>query len=496
MFPFAVPDKLYIRGRWEEATGKTFEPVFNPATGEVLAEAPVAAVGDVVAAADAAREAFDKGPWPRMSMAERIAVLERFLTVLESREAEMRMVLRLEAGSTDMLTSGSQWGAVPILFRHGLALAALMEDQTTPLWHVPDMSGSGKTIVSSAIITYDPIGVIAAITPYNFPLLSNVTKLVPALVTGNTLVLKPSPFTPFCALILGEVAQAAGLPPGVLNIITGGADAGAALTTDPRVDMITFTGSDTVGAGIMAQAAPSLKRVHFELGGKSALIVMPDADLVAAAQIAVGNISMHAGQGCGLTTRWLVHNSIRPAFAEIAKQVVQHMKVGDPADPTAVVGPLIREQARARSERFVSEALDSGARLVFGGKRPEGLPDGGYFFEPTLFDDVDNASALAQKEIFGPVGAMIGFDTPEEAVDLANASDFGLHGGIFSGDTAKALEMARQIRTGQVWINGGPGGLAPTLPFGGYKRSGVGREQGPNWLREFVEEKAIAYPIG
>lgn len=489
-------DKLYINGEWSRSVRTEFEPVFNPATGDVIGEAPVAEVADVEAAIAAARHAFDHGPWPHMSMSERISILEKFLNGLLEREKLFREVLRLEVGSTEIVSDLVQWGLMPSIFRYGLDLAARMRDKSLPLVSGPNPANpSGPPLVSGAISVYDPKGVVAAITPYNLPLVINIGKIVPALVTGNTVVLKPSQFTPYLALMLGEVASEIGLPKGTLNIVTGGVLAGEALTSHPDVDMITFTGSDTVGAAIMAQAAPTLKRLHFELGGKSALIVRADADLAAAAAFAVGNIAFNAGQGCRTNSRWLVHNSVRSKFIEIARQLVSQMKIGNPADPTSFVGPLIREQARAKTERFVEEALAAGSRLIFGGKRPEGL-DRGYFYEPTLFDDVDNSSGLAQNEVFGPVGAMMGFDTDDEAVALANASNFGLHGGIFSTETATALDMARRIRSGQVWINGGPVTFAETLPFGGCKRSGFGREFGENWLLEFLEEKAIAFPIG
>jgi acyl-CoA reductase-like NAD-dependent aldehyde dehydrogenase len=317
---------------------------------------------------------------------------------------------------------------------------------------------------------------------------------VPALLAGNTLILKPSPFTPFSALLFGEIADEIGLPRGVLNIVTGGPEVGTLLTSDPRVDLVTFTGSEGVGAAIMTQAAPTLKRVHLELGGKSALIVRHDADVARAAAMAVAVLSVNAGQGCALLTRLVVHNSIRKAFVETACAVASQFRIGDPADPSVAMGPLIRESQRGKVEHLIATGRDEGARLVHGGGRPTGL-DRGFFTEITLFDDVDNKMTIAQEEVFGPVGSIIGFDTDDEAISIANDSRFGLNGGIETADAAKGYEMAMWIRAGSVMLNGGTGRMS-YAPIGGYKRSGVGREYGPDWLHEYQNQKSVFYPIG
>ncbi|MCY1355756.1 putative aldehyde dehydrogenase [compost metagenome] len=267
------------------------------------------------------------------------------------------------------------------------------------------------------------------------------------------------------------------------------------LTEDPRVDLVTFTGSDKVGQAILRQSAGTLKKVHLELGGKSALIVRQDADLLKAAATAAFSMSLHAGQGCALLTRYLVHNSIRPAFVETVKAVLGQFKLGNPADPSVVVGPLIRESARQKTEQFVQMGLDAGACLVAGGRRPAFLPRG-FFHEPTLFDNVDNSSTLAQEEVFGPIGVVIGFDSDDEAIRLANDSKFGLSGAVMSADRATAYRMALKLRTGGVSINGGTGDFFVKAPFGGFKHSGIGRELGKDWLNEFLLEKSITYPIG
>jgi acyl-CoA reductase-like NAD-dependent aldehyde dehydrogenase len=280
----------------------------------------------------------------------------------------------------------------------------------------------------------------------------------------------------------------------VLNVVTGGIEAATLLTTDKRVDLISFTGSDKVGAMIQAQAAPTLKRCLMELGGKSALIVRPDANLMQAAMTGASYCT-HAGQGCALLTRHVVHNSVRAEYVAALKGMIGHLKIGNPADPSVTFGPLIREVARTRTESYVDIALSEGATLVTGGKRPAGL-DKGYYYEPTLFDNVSNASRLAQEEVFGPICAVIGYDSDEEAIALANDSDFGLSGGIFSADVGRAFEMALQIRTGGVSINGGSGRMSSHAPFGGIKRSGYGREYGEEGLNEFTYVKTIGFHGG
>jgi acyl-CoA reductase-like NAD-dependent aldehyde dehydrogenase len=342
------------------------------------------------------------------------------------------------------------------------------------------------------MVRREPIGVVAAITAYNFPFFLDLQKLFPALVTGNTVILKPSIYTPFVALVIATAAEEVGFPRGVISVLTGGADIGRMLTCDPRVDLISFTGSDATGSAIMAQGAATLKRLHMELGGKSALIVRADADLEAAVTAGAGSLG-HSGQGCAATTRHLVHNSLRRRYVELLAEAVGAMKIGHPEDPAVTLGPLIRERVRARTEEHVEAALAAGARLVVGGRRPAGLHKG-FFYEPTLFDDVDNRSRLAQEEVFGPVLAVIGFDSDDEAVELANDSRYGLSGGIWSGNLAAAFDMACAIRTGGIAINGGgapPG--APIIPFGGYKRSGFGREWGVEGLNAFTEQKAISF---
>lgn len=478
---------LYINGNWVR-TADT-EAVLNPADETVIGQAPVGNNELVSDAIGAARCAFDEGPWPKLRPQERQVKLQAFLDAIRRRSADIVHLAVAEAGATRMLAEHLQYG---IPMRH----AQFYVDQCTrpavtslPIELTPNPYGSST--LGAGVMVREPVGVVAAITPYNFPFFLNISKVIPALAVGCTVVLKPSPYTPFSALILGQIADSVELPRGVLNVVTGGAQAGALLTTDPRVDLVTFTGSDAVGALIQAQAAPTLKRLLLELGGKSALIVRADADIAQAAA-AGSSFCVHSGQGCALLTRHLVHNSIRRQYVERLKQIVAALKIGNPADPSVAFGPLIREFQRHRTEQYVASALSQGARLVTGGRRPPGF-DKGFYYEPTIFDDVENEWRAAREEIFGPVGVVIGFDTDEEAVSLANSSDYGLSGGVFSADAGRAYELAVQIRTGSVSINGGNGTMSSHFPFGGVKRSGYGREYGQEGLNEFTYVKTISF---
>jgi acyl-CoA reductase-like NAD-dependent aldehyde dehydrogenase len=389
-----------------------------------------------------------------------------------------------------MLAGFMQYGIPMKHARRTVELASRPAISSLPVELTPN--AQGKTTLGTGVVSREPVGVVAAISPYNFPFFLNIGKVIPALAVGCTVVLKPSPYTPFEALILGEIADEVGLPKGVLNIVTGDLEAGKLLTSDPRVDLVHFTGSDKVGSMIQAQSAPTLKRIVMELGGKSALIVRSDADIAKAAGFGLMNFTSHCGQGCALTTRHIVHNSVRPQFVEAMKAMLAQMKIGNPADPSVTYGPLIREVARKRTEDYVRIAKDQGATLVHGGKRPDGL-DKGFYFEPTLFDNVSNDSRIAQEEVFGPIGVVIGYDDDDEAIAMANASEFGLAGAVFSADAGAAYRMALRIRTGGVAINGGAGTMMSDAPFGGIKRSGYGREYGEDGLNEFTYQKVISF---
>jgi aldehyde dehydrogenase (NAD+) len=491
--PYTHLKHLYIDGCWEKVADA--EPVLNPSTEQQIGFSPVGDIAAARAAIQAARTAFDSGPWPQFAMSERAAILQRLHAALHAKRDQIAQLIIAEVGCAQGVTHAMQVGAPLNHFASALAYSASDDRRYLPLEATPNpMNPAGSRILGGGTIVREPVGVVAGITGYNFPFLLNLSKIVPALLAGNTLVLKPSPFTPYSALLFGEFADQIGLPKGVLNIVTGGNDVGSLLSSDADVDMVSFTGSEAVGIAIMQQAASTLKRVHLELGGKSALIVRADADIQQAALGAIGGLSVNCGQGCALLTRFIVHNSIRKQFVEMAKAVAAQWKIGDPVDPTVLMGPLIRESQRSKVERLVGKGREEGAHLVFGGGRPAHLPKG-FFTDITLFDEVDNRMTIAQEEIFGPVGVTIGFDCDDEAVAIANDSRYGLNGGILSADAATAYEMSLKIRTGSIYVNGGSGKMA-YAPIGGYKRSGIGREYGADWLKEFTQEKSIFYPVG
>lgn len=491
--PYTHIKDLYIDGRWEKV--QAAESVINPATEMQIGSAPVGDITTARAAIQAARSAFDSGPWPTLAMSERAAILKRLHSALEAKRDQIANLIVAEVGCAQAITHAMQVGAPLSHFASALAHSGSDDRRYLPLQSTPNpMNPAGPRILGGGTTVREPVGVVAGITGYNFPFLLNLSKIVPALLAGNTLVLKPSPFTPYSALLFGEFAEEIGLPKGVLNIVTGGNEVGSVLSSHVDVDMVSFTGSEAVGIAIMQQAASTLKRVHLELGGKSALIVRADADIQQAALGAIAGLSVNCGQGCALLTRFIVHNSIRKQFVEMATAVAAQWKIGDPADPTVLMGPLIRESQRGKVERLIGKGREEGAQLVFGGGRPAHLPKG-FFTDITLFDEVDNRMTVAQEEIFGPVGVTIGFDRDDEAIAIANDSRYGLNGGILSADAATAYEMSLKIRAGSIYVNGGTGKM-PYAPIGGYKRSGIGREYGPDWLKEFTQEKSIFYPVG
>jgi aldehyde dehydrogenase (NAD+) len=488
-----LPSALYVAGDFTRPAADGSEEIINPATEQVIGLAPVGGIQDARAAIGAARAAFDQGPWPTLGTRERAAYLEKMYGALMAKAVDICELIIAETGAVRSNARARQFDIPMKHFRHYLDMGDRANVRALP----PELTAgaAGTKTLGTAFVIREPVGVVAAITPYNYPYFLNLTKVVPALLTGNTVVLKPSPYTPFEAIVLAVAAHEAGLPAGVFNVITGGTAVGEVLTQDERVDLVTFTGSDSVGSAIAAQSAPSLKRLVLELGGKSALIVRADANLKMALAQALRGFTSHAGQGCAMNTRVLVHNSIRKDFVERLAAAANAVMVGDPADAASEMGPLIRGGARDRVERYVATGLRSGAKLKAGGKRPEHLPRG-FYFEPTLFDDVNADSAIAQEEIFGPVGVVIGYDSDEQAIELANRSRFGLRGGIVSADVGRAYEMALRIRTGGITLNGGAGTQLSSGPFGGIKRSGYGRELGEEGLNEFTQLKLIEIQAG
>ncbi len=482
--------QMFIDGKWTASrSGKRYD-VPNPATEQTIGSAPDADVEDMQRAIAAARKAFDDGPWPRSSRQERHRALMRIADGLERRKEEMRALLIAEAAAT-YIEHGVQVDA-PIAQAHAYADLALTFDFEEQLPSRATQGPMGPQM-NSGIVYRQPVGVCGLIPTWNFPVFVAMQKLGPALATGCTMVFKSSPYGPLINLFLAEICAEADLPPGVVNWVTGRSTAiSQALCEDPRIDKISFTGSVATGKAIMAAAAKTLKRVHLELGGKSVGLFLDVDNLQMQAMTASGPAMFHAGQGCAMATRVLVPADKHDDFVAAMAGFVQGMvKIGDPADPSVMLGPVIREERRAKIEEYIESGRREGATLVTGGGRPKDLPKG-WFLEPTIFANVKNSIRIAQEEIFGPVVAVIPYQDVDEAVRIANGSTYGLGGAISSSDVGAAVEVAKRIRTGVVWINNG---LLPMsdAPFGGFKESGIGREGGRWGMEEYTEIQQITW---
>ena len=473
-----VVDRVLIGGEWVRAAGGTY-PVIDPATEEPAGHAPECSVEQVRAAARAARAAFERGPWRTMRAAERAACLAEAAERFE-REAPGLVELTIaETGAVRPVAETQQVGAVAVRLARAAALAAAPADEPLPA------RGNAHGLVAR-----EPIGVVACITPFNFPMTNCAGKMGAALACGNTVVVKPAPADPLgVAALCRIVAQV--LPPGVLNFVGGqGPEIGEALVLAPEVDMISFTGSSAVGARIREAVAPRMTRVLLELGGKSANLVFADADPAAALAGAMQPWTFHTGQACIAGTRLLVEEAIYDDFVARLAAAGRGLRVGNPRAPGTVVGPLVSAAQRARVERYIAQGVAEGATLACGGKRPPHLARG-YYVEPTLFTGVRNDMVIAREEIFGPVISAIPFRDEAEAIALANDSDYGLYGYLWTRDPERALRVARALRTGTVQVNGSP--LNPDAPFGGYKRSGIGRDGGRWALAAYSELKYIGW---
>lgn len=474
--------RMLIDGKLVD-TARTFATV-NPATGAVLGYAPDASIADAEAAVSAARRAFDHSGWAT-DVALRIRCLEQLHTALLAHRDELAALTTAEVGATAALNAGAQLDQPIAIVEY---YTNLLRDYpfTEDLGHIESRGQQHHRWIEK-----EAGGVVAAIIAYNYPNQLALAKLAPALAAGCTVVLKAAPDTPLITLALGElIANHTDIPAGVVNVISGAdPQVGAVLTNSPEVDMVTFTGSTPTGRAIMAAASTTLKKVFLELGGKSAAIVLDDADFATAALFSAFSMVTHAGQGCALTSRLLVPRQHHDEIVELVKTNFGHVRFGDPTDPATYMGPLISEKQRDKVDGMVKRAVAAGATLVTGGEKK----GPGYFYTPTLLTDVDPDSEIAQEEVFGPVLAVIAYDDDDDAVRIANNSIYGLSGAVF-GSEDRAVAVARRIRTGTFSINGG-NYFSPDSPFGGFKQSGIGREMGVAGLEEFLETKTFAVPV-
>ncbi|WP_329204726.1 aldehyde dehydrogenase [Streptomyces sp. NBC_00683] len=473
--------KLFIGGEWTEPAGDDIIEVVSPHSEQVVGRVPHATPEDADRAVAAAREAFDKGPWPRMPIAGRIEVVTRIKDALAARHQELAELVTLQNGSPILFSVRGQALSAVGVFATALAAAAQFKEED-------ERQGTGGPV----LVRREPVGVVAAITPWNVPQLTIAGKLAPALLAGCTVILKPSPETPLDANWLAELCADAGLPAGVLSVLPAGRETGAHLVAHPGIDKVAFTGSVGAGKAIMAAAAQNLTRVSLELGGKSAAILLDDADLsVAVPAIVGGTCAANSGQACVALTRVLVPASRYDEVAAVLTGAFAGLEVGDPSDPASVVGPMVTKDQQQRNLDYIRIGQEEGAKVLTGGGIPEGRTTG-WYVEPTLFGDVTNDMRIAREEIFGPVVCLIRYETQDEAVALANDSEFGLSGAVFGADAERATEVARQVRTGTITVNGFRLDLA--APFGGYKNSGIGREFGPEGLAAYFEYKTVNLP--
>jgi aldehyde dehydrogenase (NAD+) len=473
-------DKLFIDGQFAEPATADVIEVISPVTEEVIAKVPEGSNQDIDRAVAAARQAFDRGPWPNMAPSERAEIMAKLSQLIQGRSQEFAEIITRQNGSPiSWSLLGQVFSATMVLdFYTGLANTYAFEEER-------------QGLMGPAIVRREPVGVAAAIVPWNVPLFVTMLKLGPAMAAGCTVVVKPSPETPVDSYLLAECIQEAGVPEGVINIVAAGREVGEYLVTHPDIDKVAFTGSTAVGRRIGALCGERLRRFTLELGGKSAAILLDDVDVATAIPGLVPAGMMNNGQACVAQTRILASRDKYDAVVEALVEEVRKLKLGDPMEADTAVGPLVAKRQQDRVLGYIEKGQDEGAKVAIGGGK--GV-DKGWFIEPTVFSNVDNKMTIAQEEIFGPVVAVIPYDDVEDAVRIANDSIYGLSGSVWSADSDRATEIAKRIRTGTISINGFT--LDFSCPFGGFKASGMGRELGPEGLEAYLESKTVSYPGG
>ncbi|WTO33129.1 aldehyde dehydrogenase [Streptomyces achromogenes] len=474
-------DRLYIGGRWTEPSDPRLLDVVSPHDRSVIARAAQARPADIDRAVAAARKSFDEGVWQATPPAERIAVLRRFNALREENAERVAELISLENGSAGWFTRAGQ----PGLTRQANAYLKAAEEFR---WEEA-LAPSDPASPVRSVVRREAVGVVAAVIPWNSPFSSATSKIIPALVTGNSVILKVSPENSPSMGFLAELLEQVGLPEGVLSVLPADRETSEYLVSHKDIDKIAFTGSTRAGRRIASIAGEQLKRVSLELGGKSAAIILPDADLgKAVAGLKFGSL-LNNGESCIAQTRVLAPRSRYEEVVTALKELVESLKVGDPSDPETFIGPMIRPDQQQRVRDYIRLGIEEGARLVTGGPQiPEGLEKGNYV-TPTVFADVDNSMRIAREEIFGPVLVVIAYDDEDDAVRIANDSDYGLSGGVWSADEERAVAVARRVRTGTMTVNGAS--IAFDGPFGGFKASGIGREYGAVGLGTYTEYKTI-----
>jgi aldehyde dehydrogenase (NAD+) len=476
--------QLFIGGRWVDPSSSDVIDVISPHSEEIVGRVPEGKEADIDRAVDAARTAFDEGGWPHLAPEERIAVMQKFSEIYAARMMELAEIITTEMGSP---ISFSQLAQTPAPW---MMLNAFLQAAREFPWEEKRQGVLG----SDVIVRREPVGVVGAIMPWNVPQFVMMSKLAPALITGCTVVLKPSPETPLDIFVMADMLTEAGIPEGVVSIIPAGREVGEHLVRHPGVDKIAFTGSTAAGRRIASICGEQLKRVTLELGGKSAAIILDDADLAATVESLKFGSLMNNGQACVAQTRILASRNRYAEVVEAMSSMMSGLNVGDPHDPTTEVGPLVAKRQQERVEKYIALGQEEGARVVVGGNgMPEGI-DKGWYVQPTLFADADNSMRIAQEEIFGPVVAVIPYEDERDAVRVANASEYGLAGSVFTTDVDKGLDIARRVRTGTFGVN--QYSMDFVAPFGGYKSSGIGREFGKEGIEHYVEHKSIVPPAG